>query len=298
MALLFKQSLSVYRYGWVSGRGWPHLREWTSDDTPRENEEQANPKQKASGGKESKEGKKGQDGIMGRTWAVENWEAGKELSSPVERLSSAVLSKTLAISQRKDRSWAGSSRKTKTLSPWKAKVVDVRPSQNKMVFFLGTQSRRKLGEPEGWWYIQQEPRPRGLRDLEVRDKRRAWKSPCAELKPHSAKEQCAVGEWPPPPLLVLGPQRGCPAWPRAGPEGLMPPCLGGREGARKLRSNVWTPAVDTVSLFPSSDSQNLILAALPKREAFASLFDACLQASEPASGWFLCPTIYPFMHLF
>lgn len=217
MVLVFKQSLSVYRYSWVSGRGRPHLRERTCDDTPRENEEQANPEQKASGRKENKDCKKGQ-------WVVENWEPGRKFSSPVERLSSAVLSKTLAISQRKDRSWAGSSRKTKTLFHWEAKVVDVRPSQKKVVFFLGSKSRRKLGEPEGWWYIQQEPWPRGLRDFEVRDKKEESLEEPMYWTRTTPRQGAVWGEWmtPPPPLLVLGPQRGCPAWPRAAPEGLKP----------------------------------------------------------------------------
>lgn len=294
MVLVFKQSLSVYRYSWVSGRGWPHLREWTCDDTPRENEEQANPEQKASGRKENKDCKKGQ-------WVVENWEPGRKFSSPVERLSSAVLSKTLAISQRKDRSWAGSSRKTKTLFHWEAKVVDVRPSQKKVVFFLGSKSRRKLGEPEGWWYIQQEPWPRGLRDFEVRDKKEESLEEPMYWTRTTPRQGAVWGEWMTPP-----PSTACP-WSPAWVSSLAPcctrgtkarrgTCLGGREGARKLWSNVWTPAAETASLFPSSDSPNLMLAALPKQEAFASLFypgwPACKHQSRSQND-FCAPQFIP-----
>lgn len=52
----------------------------------------------------------------------------------------------------------------------------------------------------------------------------------------------------------------------------------------------------TASLFPRGDSQNLILAALPRQEAFTSLFYP--ELSKPESEWSLWLTIYLFMHPF
>lgn len=99
----------------------------------------------------------------------------------------------------------------------------------------GSKSRRECRLAWRLGYIQQELWPQGLRDFKVRDNRRAWKSPSTELKPHLAKEYHEAG-WMIPSEPWVGAQPGLVLDQRDhGRRGI---CRAGREGTRKLWSNV------------------------------------------------------------
>lgn len=132
-----------------------------------------------------------------------------------------VLSKTLAIRQRKDKLSRQLQKETlEVVSLWSQSSRSEAPSEKHVVFFPESKSRREFRlawrleihsagamASRSWWLWSQ-------------GQQESLKEPIYWTKTMLSQGATWGGEWPPP-LLVLGPMSGCPAGPPAGSEGLM-----------------------------------------------------------------------------